>query len=60
MNDDFNTAVVVAHLNEESRGINSECAVVLIVEREIRKIWLVRLAAFKFVAGNCWGCLQVH
>ena len=26
MNDDFNTAVVVAHLNEESRGINSECS----------------------------------
>ncbi len=40
MNDDFNTAVVVAHLNEESRGIRTLSVVLLVVERGIRKTWL--------------------
>jgi cysteinyl-tRNA synthetase len=55
MNDDFNTAVVVAHLNEESRGINSEC--INIDGAAGNKLNLaVRLEAFK-VAGGLLGLL---
>ena len=50
MDDDFNTAVVMAHLNEESRGINSECN--NIDRRSGDKTSLaVRLAAFKLASG---------
>tara|TARA_B100001105_G_scaffold206983_1_gene171097 strand:- start:240 stop:620 length:381 start_codon:yes stop_codon:yes gene_type:complete len=55
MNDDFNTAVVVAHLNEESRGINSECGRIDSGEGD-KKNLAVRLAAFKFV-GELLGLL---
>jgi cysteinyl-tRNA synthetase len=50
MNDDFNTAVVVAHLNEESRGINSECSRIGNGDGDKKNLAL-RLAAFKFAAG---------
>jgi cysteinyl-tRNA synthetase len=55
MNDDFNTAVVVAHLNEESRGINSEC---INIDRGSgdKANLAVRLEAFK-VAGGLLGLL---
>ena len=55
MNDDFNTAVVVAHLNEESRGINAECGRIDSGEGD-KKNLTVRLAAFKFV-GELLGLL---
>ena len=55
MNDDFNTAVVVAHLNEESRGINAECGRIDSGEGD-KKNLAVRLAAFKFV-GELLGLL---
>ena len=55
MNDDFNTAVVVAHLNEESRGINAECSRIDSGEGD-KKNLAVRLAAFKFV-GELLGLL---
>ncbi|MBT6601008.1 MAG: cysteine--tRNA ligase [Nitrospina sp.] len=55
MNDDFNTAVVVAHLNEESRGINFDCSRVDSGEGEKRNL-AVRLATFKFV-GELLGLL---
>lgn len=55
MDDDFNTAVVMAHLNEESRRINAECSN---IDRESRdkKSLAVRLAAFK-LAGGLLGLL---
>ena len=54
MNDDFNTAVVVAHLNEESRRINSECS--LIVSGKGKKNLALGLATFKLV-GELLGLL---
>jgi len=55
MDDDFNTAVVMANLNEESRGINSEC---VNVDRGLgdKKSLAVRVAAFK-LAGGLLGLL---
>ena len=55
MNDDFNTAVVVAHLNEESRGINSECINIDGGAGDKANL-AVRLEAFK-VAGGLLGLL---
>jgi cysteinyl-tRNA synthetase len=55
MNDDFNTAVVVAHLNEESRGINSGCNNID-GAAENKLNLAVRLKAFK-VAGGLLGLL---
>ena len=55
MNDDFNTAVVVAHLNEESRRINSECSRIGSGKGD-KKSLAVRLATFKFV-GKLLGLL---
>ena len=56
MNDDFNTAVVVAHLNEESRGINSECSSIDSGPGD-KKNLAVRIAAFK-LAGGLLGLLS--
>ena len=56
MNDDFNTAVVVAHLNEESRGINSECSSINSGSGD-KKNLAVRIAAFK-LAGGLLGLLS--
>ncbi len=50
MNDDFNTAVVVAHLNEESRAINSECSRISNGGGN-KKSLALRLAVFKHAAG---------
>jgi cysteinyl-tRNA synthetase len=55
MNNDFNTAVVVAHLNEESRGINSECINIDGGAGDKASL-AVRLEAFK-VAGGLLGLL---
>ena len=55
MNDDFNTAVVVAHLNEESRGINSECSLIGSGKGDKKNLAL-RLSTFKF-AGELLGLL---
>jgi len=55
MNDDFNTAKVVANLNEESRGINSECSRIG-SEQGDKKNLALRLSTFKFV-GELLGLL---
>ena len=55
MNDDFNTAVVVAHLNEESRRINSECSL-FVSGKGNKKNLALRLATFKLV-GELLGLL---
>ena len=55
MNDDFNTAVVVACLNEESRGINSECSRIGNGDGDKKNLAL-RLSTFKFV-GELLGLL---
>ncbi|SVC10091.1 uncharacterized protein METZ01_LOCUS262945, partial [marine metagenome] len=56
MDDDFNTAVVMAHLNEESRGINSECSNIDQGSGD-KKNLAVRVAAFK-LAGGLLGLLS--
>ncbi len=50
MDDDFNTAVVMAHLNEEARAINSECSS---IERGLgnKENLAIRVAAFRLAAG---------
>ena len=56
MDDDFNTAVVMAYLNEESRGINAEC---FNIDRGSgdKKNLAVRVTAFK-LAGGLLGLLS--
>lgn len=50
MDDDFNTAVVIALLNEESRGINSECNDIQHGLKDNSNL-AIRIAAFKLVGG---------
>ncbi len=56
MNDDFNTAVVMAHLNEELRAINSECSNIDNGSGDKENL-AVRVAAFK-IAGGLLGLLE--
>jgi len=56
MNDDFNTAVVMAHLNEELRAINSECSNIDNGSCDKENL-AVRVAAFK-IAGGLLGLLE--
>ena len=50
MNDDFNTAVVMAHLNEELRAINSECSNISRGSGDKNKL-KIRTEAFKLMGG---------
>ena len=50
MNDDFNTAVVMAHLNEELRAINSECSNISRGSGDKNKL-KIRIEAFKLMGG---------
>ena len=56
MDDDFNTAVVMAHLNEELRAINSECSQIGGGSGDKAKL-AVRVSAFQF-AGRLLGLLE--
>ena len=50
MNDDFNTAVVMAHLNEELRAINSECSNISRGSGDKNKLKIC-IEAFKLMGG---------